>query len=88
MIEITLLIKIFLLSWVLVRFEPIQWFIELLPNNIIKYTVVLLTSCLKCSNFWIGFLLSGDIFIGAGMSFFGMLYEKTLGKWETKIEFN
>ena len=88
MIDYILMIKIFLLSWMIVRFEPIQWCLDLLPNNLFKYIIVTMTSCLKCSNFWIGLILSGDIFIASGLAFIGMLYEKTIGNWETKIKLN
>jgi hypothetical protein len=86
--EYLILLKIFLLSWFIVRFEPIQWCLELLPNNLFKWILVVMTTCLKCSNFWIGLFLTGNIFISSGMAFIGMLYEKTIGKWETKIKFN
>jgi hypothetical protein len=82
------MIKCFLLSWMIVRFEPIQWLLELLPNKLYKWILITLTSCLKCSNFWISFIFIHDIFIAAGMAFIGMLYEKTIGTWETKINFN
>jgi hypothetical protein len=82
------MIKCFLLSWMIVRFEPIQWLLELLPNKLYKWILITLTSCLKCSNFWISFIFIHDIFIASAMAFIGMLYEKTIGTWETKINFN
>lgn len=88
MLDWILLLKSFLLSWFIVRFDPIQWLLDLLPNNIIKYILVTVTTCLKCSNFWIGLILTGDIFIASGMAFFGMLYDKSIGKWETSIKLN
>jgi hypothetical protein len=88
MIDYIILIKVFFLSWFIVRFEPIQWILDLLPNNILKYILITMTTCLKCSNFWIGLILCQDIFIASGMAFIGMLYEKTIGKFETSIKLN
>lgn len=87
LIEIITLIKYFLLSWFIVRFEPIQWMIELLPNNLIKYLIITMTTCMKCVNFWLVLILTQDLLSALSMSFIGMLYEKTLGKWEKKISF-
>jgi hypothetical protein len=83
-----LLAKLFFVCWFITRFEPIQWFIELLPNSFIKNIIIILTTCLKCCSFWLSLAFTGDIFIASIMAFVGMLYEKTIGKWETTIKFN
>ena len=88
MTEYLILLKIFFLSWMIVRFEPLQWLLDLLPNNLFKYIIITMTTCLKCSNFWLGLILTGNIFLASGMAFIGMLYEKTIGSWETKIKLN
>lgn len=88
MIDYLLMTKVFFLSWFIVRFEPVSWLVDLLPNNIFKYIIVVLTTCLKCSNFWMTLLFTHDIFLASIMAFIGMLYEKTIGSWETKIKFN
>jgi hypothetical protein len=88
MSEYLVLLKVFFLSWMIVRFEPLGWILDLLPKGLPKYLLIVLTTCLKCSNFWLGLILTGDIFISSGLAFIGMLYEKTIGKWETTIKFN
>lgn len=88
MIDYILLVKTFLLSWIIARLEPIQWCLELLPNKLYKWILITLTSCLKCSNFWVGIIFTHDIFLASAMAFIGMLYEKTIGKWETTIKIN
>lgn len=52
-------LKIVALSQVITTFAPIQWIIELLPNNIFKYILVVLTSCWKCCALWVGLLIFG-----------------------------
>lgn len=88
MIDYIILLKIFFLSWFIVRFEPLQWILDLLPNNIFKYVIITMTTCLKCTNFWLGLILTQDILLASCMAFTGMLYEKTIGSWETKIKLN
>ena len=63
MIMTILLLKIIGLAWLITTFAPLQWVLETLPNNIFKYIIVLLTTCIKCCSFWTG-LIIGGIWIG------------------------
>lgn len=56
---ILMITKTILLAYVLTGFAPIQWIIDTLPNNLIKYILVVLTSCLKCASLWIGIFIFG-----------------------------
>jgi hypothetical protein len=85
MIEILLLVKLFLLSWLITRFEPINMFLEMLPDNLVMNLIRLLLSCLKCVVFWTTLSMTGDVFIAAGMSFIGFWYDKLIGPIENKV---
>ena len=71
------LLKILLLAKFITSFEPLQWIleaIELKQLNLIKYLLIVITSCFKCASFWVGWIVSGDIFIAAGASYIAYLY--------------
>ena len=53
------IIKILALSQVITTFAPISWLIELLPNNIFKYILVVLSTCWKCCALWLGLVMFG-----------------------------
>lgn len=96
-----ILSKIFILSWFVTRFEPLQWFIDQFFSfkfnekwndlNEIKnkshFLITTLTTCMKCTSFWLSLIITGDIYVSALSSFIAMLYEKTIGNWEKKIKF-
>jgi uncharacterized membrane protein YjgN (DUF898 family) len=85
--NLEILLWTFLLSWLVSRFEPLQWFIKLFPNNKFRFLIETLTSCIKCVSLYVCFILSFNIFLPAMSSFIAMLYDKTIGSWETKIKF-
>jgi hypothetical protein len=80
------LIKIFLLSWVITRFEPIQWVGELLPDNLLFNIIKTLLTCLKCCSFWLTLIWTGDIFQASLMAFIGFWYDKIIGYYENRIK--
>jgi hypothetical protein len=60
--------KILLLSHFIVKFEPIQWVLEIIKlkiknDNVFDHLVLniltLLTSCMKCCSLWLGLILYG-----------------------------
>lgn len=77
----------FMSSWIISRFEPLQWLLNYLPNNKIKFLLQTLTGCIKCVSLYMGIIISGNIFLPTFSSFIAMLYDKTIGGWETKIKF-
>lgn len=83
-----IMLKIFILSWWISKFEPIQWGLDSLPDNVIKYFLILMSTCLKCSSFWVGLIMTGNIFIACFAAFLGMIYTKTIGNWENTIKIN
>ena len=88
--ELTLTIfKIFLLGKLITEFTPLSWIVELLPNNMLKYILVVLTSCLRCCMTWVAFAMTGDIFIAAGASIVGSLFtsieQNIITLWIKKI---
>lgn len=68
------IIKCLLLSKFITDFAPINWLLDLLPNNLFKYISVLLTTCFKCAAFHITLLYTGDIFIASAASFIAYVY--------------
>lgn len=80
-----LMIKFFVLAWVITRFEPIQMLLELLPDNLVSNLIKLLLSCLKCVLFWSILLFTGDVFIASGMAFIGFWYDKLISPIENKV---
>lgn len=80
-----LMIKFFVLAWVVTRFEPIQMLLELLPDNLVSNLTKLLLSCLKCVLFWSVLSFTGDVFIASGMAFIGFWYDKIIGPIENRV---
>ena len=79
-------IQIFLITWLVTRFEPLKIILELLPDKyILLNMVILLLTCSKCFAFWFSLIYTQDIFISAFMSFMMMIYEKTIGFWENRV---
>lgn len=60
---ILIVIKILLLAWFISSFEPLQWLLQLIPYNLPKLILIAITGCFKCCSFWLGLLLSFDIWI-------------------------
>lgn len=85
MVEAEIMIKLFLLAWVITRFEPIQMLVELLPDKLIYNLIKLLLTCLKCVLFWSVLVFTGDIFLASGMAFIGFWYDKLIGPQENKV---
>lgn len=85
-----LIIKTFLISHIVVKFEPLQWVLDVIRtkigNNMILNLIVniisVLTSCLKCTSFWIG-LIVGGIWPAIITSYIAYLYGWLI---EPKIE--
>lgn len=84
MIEFIIGLKIFLLGWTISRFEPISWLLDLLPDNLGFNIFKLLLTCSKCLCLWIGIIMC-NIWIAMGVSLFMIIFEKTFGRWERKI---
>ena len=83
---IELLISIWLVSWLITRFEPLQMALELLPNKLLYNLFKLLITCLKCVSFWMTLIITEDIFIASGMAFVSFWYDKVIGPEERKVK--
>ena len=79
------MIKLFLLAWVITRFEPIQIVLELIPDNLVFNLLKLLVSCLKCVLFWLVLIFTYDIFLASGMAFIAFWYDKLISPIENKV---
>lgn len=62
-----IILKSLILAKLLTEFTPLQWVLDLLPENIFKWIIQVLTSCLKCATTWIALILTGDVYI-AGLA--------------------
>jgi hypothetical protein len=80
--------KVFILSWCLTRFKPVQWILDLLPGWLVLNLVRLLLTCLQCSSFWIGLILSGDLYLASLSSFIGFWWDKLVSPTENRIRLN
>lgn len=81
-------IKIFLLTYTISRFSPLQMVLELLPNKLIYNLIKLLMSCSRCLALWSGIILTGNIWLAMTISIFMVIFEKTFGVWENKVKLN
>jgi hypothetical protein len=79
------LISIWLVSWFITRFEPLQMILELLPNKLLYNLFKLLITCLKCVSFWITLIYTGNIVLASGMAFISFFYDKFIGPIERKV---
>lgn len=82
---IEMLISIWLVSWFITRFEPLQMVLELLPNKLIPNLIKLLVTCLKCVSFWSTLLVTQNIVLASGMAFISFWYDKWIGPLERKV---
>lgn len=78
-------IKIFFLSWLITRFQPIQMLLEALPDRLLNNIIKLLFSCLMCMSFWTTLIYTGDIFMSSAMAFIGFWYDKIIGFYENRV---
>jgi hypothetical protein len=79
--------KTLILSWLVTRYEPIQWVIDTIPSGRIKSVIQDATTCMKCMSLYIGLLISGSIYVAALASLLSVFYNKTIGEWEQKVKF-
>jgi hypothetical protein len=81
-----LLIKIFLITWFITTFSPLQDVLtnvvdkiyQKINNNVLKHTVDILytiLSCHMCLSFWTTLMITGDIFSACGVSFVAWLFK-------------
>jgi hypothetical protein len=84
-----MIIKILLLANVIVEFPAFKWIVDMkwteLKPNFFKYVLKLVLSCLQCCSFWIGWAISGDIYVASASYFIAGLYTKFIGAYINKI---
>jgi len=87
-----LILKVFLISWVITKYDPWFWFLDSISpyftknhfTKLIYNSIVLATSCLKCCSLYVG-LIMGGLFIGVASSFVAYLYMQLLAPKIDKI---
>jgi len=80
-----LMISIFLISWVISRFEPIKMIEEMLPDKLVYNLLRLMITCIKCLIFWITLIWTGNIILASAGAFIGFWYDKFIGPIERKV---
>ena len=58
-----MIIKILLLGWFVSSFEPLSWLLNEIKWLWPKLILITITGCFKCSSFFIGLILSQDMWI-------------------------
>jgi len=85
--------KSFLLSHLVVKFEPFNWILDSLHPKFVKSNkflqllwnlFVLAVTCLKCSSLYIGWYLGG-FWCGVATSFLSYLYSQVILPYVDKI---
>jgi hypothetical protein len=69
--EMIIFIKIWLIARLIVKFQPLSWIIDTLPENMIKWILSVLTGCLRCAMTWLAFFMTFDILTTAIAAFIG-----------------
>lgn len=91
MINYIEILKILGLAFIITKFEPINWLLDLVrPKNkyirIITSTIQLALTCMPCASFWIG-LFGYGIWHGILSYFISYLWTKTISKTLDKNNF-
>lgn len=79
------LISIWLVSWLITHFEPLNMVLELLPDKLFWNLIRLLLTCLKCVSFWLTFIWTGSILFATALAFISFWYDKLIGPIERKV---
>lgn len=75
----------FLLSWFITKFEPLEIFLDLLPDKLFFNLIKVLFSCLMCVSFWTTLIFTFNIFHACGMAFLSFWYMKYISPIENKV---
>lgn len=93
MIYILPIIKTFLLSWIITRYEPLHTYIIgtlegfnrfLFKNNTIIGQILASTKCMKCVSLVTGFIMTQNIYLAIIASIIGFHFDR----WEGKQKIN
>lgn len=86
-----IIIKCLCISFVITRFEPINWIMEPIlkktNNNLILLILNQMISCYKCCSFWLTLLYTQNIFYASLAFIIAYTYDKTIGVREKRIRF-
>lgn len=80
------LFTIWIISWFITHFEPLQMILELLPNKLLPNLFKLLITCLKCLTFWVTLIWTGNIYWASLIAFISFWYDKIIGPEERKVK--
>jgi len=84
-----IILQIFILSWLITRFDPLQQIINYIQTQTkLKDIWFKLFRCMMCLSFWSTLIITHDIFIAATTSFISFWYDRLLGDYETFTKLN
>jgi hypothetical protein len=75
-----MIIKILLLGWFVSSFEPLSWLLNEIKWLWPKLILITITGCFKCSSFFIGLILSQNIWIALTSSVIASLLQVVKNK--------
>lgn len=62
------IIKILLLSWLITSFEPLFILLNEIKWRWTKIFLIAILGCMKCLSFWLGLILTGNIWLAISAS--------------------
>jgi len=93
MLQTTLLliVKSFLLSHLIVKYEPISWILDLMEpktaiGKILYNSISLALGCIKCASLYVGWIIGG-FWVGVITSFIAYLWSQIVTPYIDRIRF-
>lgn len=85
--DIDLMFKAFLLSWVITNFTPIQDGLNYIKPKLPSFFIYIMTAfgCWKCMGLWITWFLTGDIFSALTVSLVANIVDRLLAALPMKL---
>lgn len=81
-----ILLKLFLISWTVIKFEPIKIMLEYLPDKLFYNIIRLTLTCLQCFSFWLVLIYTQDLIQACLVSFVSFWWVKLITPYEDRIK--
>ncbi len=88
MIELISIGKCLLFAKFINSFEPLKWLINLIPDSMPKWILLVIATCFKCASFWTTLIYTGDIFLSCLAFYIAILYDGLIKPHIEKININ
>ena len=99
--HIIIILKPFLLAWLITSFEPLQEFVSVTINPLLKRIfhrgcnrtlwsvcgsyLMNALSCPKCWSFWLSLAIYMNVYYAVASAILAYVFEKVMGQFKTKI---